>query len=112
MGSNQSHRKAVTTPEGKVKALVKRLFAVAFPNSYRFMPVQYGMGAPSVDLLFCIEGLFVAVETKAPDKQLTTRQAGTLAQIGMAGGMIFVVRDEEDCLRAIRCIVQKRKRCH
>jgi hypothetical protein len=97
------------TPEGKVKAMVKRLFAEAFPNSYRFMPVQYGMGAPSVDFLFCIDGIFVAVETKAPDKQLTSRQFATLTQIRKAGGLAYLVRSEEDAANAI-CRIERYQR--
>lgn len=79
------------TPEGRIKAMVKRRMSQEFPGCYHFMPVQNGMGAPSLDFLYCIRGLFIAVETKAPGKKPTPRQETTIAQITAAGGAVFVV---------------------
>ena len=64
------------TPEGKVKEQVKRL--LRSHNAYYFMPVQNGMGAPSLDFLICHNGNFLGVETKAPGKKPTKRQEVTM----------------------------------
>lgn len=82
------------TPEGRVKALVKRALD-ALPV-YRFMPVQNGMGAPGLDFYGCSEGRFIAIETKTPGKHLTPRQKTTAEQIVAAGGAVFVVREPAD----------------
>ena len=92
------------TPEGKVKALVKRRMEVAFPNGYRFMPVQNGMGAPALDFYYCINGYFVAIETKAPGKKPTPRQETTMSDITKAGGLAFVVDGLASLDRAIATI--------
>lgn len=81
------------TPEGRVKAKVKRRLK-ELPRRYHFMPVQNGMGAPALDFYCCINGKFVAIETKAPGKHLTPRQENTRAEILAAGGMVFVVDDD------------------
>lgn len=108
------------TPEGKIKAKVKARIAAAFPYSYRFCPVQNGMGSPSVDFLYCINGLFVAIETKKDTGDLfvdwdtqwakaTPRQQQTLDEIATAGGLAFVVDSDssldaalEEIKRALR----------
>ena len=79
-------------PESKIKDLVKRRFEKEFPDAYRFCPVQNGMGAPGLDVFYCIPcGIFVAIETKAPGKKPTPRQMLTMEAIGAAGGLCFVV---------------------
>jgi hypothetical protein len=83
------------TPEGSVKAKVKRALE-SLPKQYRFMPVQNGMGAPGLDFYCCICGWFVAIETKTPGKKLTDRQRATAENIAAAGGIVFVIRDQDD----------------
>ena len=56
------------TPEGKVKAAVKRVLA-RYPETYFFMPVQAGYGKKTLDFLICHYGEFIAIETKAPGKK-------------------------------------------
>lgn len=85
----------MSTPEGKVKAKVKRAFT-SLPAAYRFMPVQNGMGMPGLDFYCCVNGRFIAVETKVAGKKLTDRQRETAAQIVAAGGLVFVIRDDDD----------------
>lgn len=93
------------TPEGKVKALIKRLISETFRGgAYRFMPVQNGMGAPALDFYYCILGQFVAIEAKAPGKKPTLRQRETMAQIQEAGGLAFVVDSQESLESAIAVI--------
>jgi hypothetical protein len=91
-----------STPEGKVKALVKRLLKEmkeeGYPVYYH-MPVQNGMGSPTLDFVGCAHGFYFAIETKAPGKELTPRQETTKNEIEKAKGMVFVVRNLDD-LRA------------
>lgn len=78
-----------TTPEGKIKAEIKRALATLAKKGYRVyyhMPVQNGMGAPTLDFICCINGKFLGIEAKAPGKKPTDRQQGTIADIIAAGG--------------------------
>jgi Holliday junction resolvase len=77
------------TPEGKVKDKVKRLLKKY--GAYYFMPVQSGYGAPTLDILACYRGIFVAIETKAPGKKPTARQELTIKQIKEARGQVYVI---------------------
>jgi hypothetical protein len=87
------------TPEGRVKALVKRLFEKMEEQGdkvYRFMPVQSGYGSVGLDFYVCYRGKFIAVETKKRGKTMTPRQQLTQAEIEAAGGVVFTVRSDED----------------
>jgi hypothetical protein len=77
------------TPEGRIKAALKRELD-KLPCLYQFRPVQNGMGAPSLDVLLCAGGKFIAIETKAPGKTPTPRQEETIRQIKAAHGIVFV----------------------
>lgn len=79
----------MSTPEGKVKEHVKKLLREF--GAYYHMPVQNGMGAPSLDFVCCLNGLYFAIETKAEGKALTPRQEKTAEEIRSAGGKVFVV---------------------
>ncbi len=79
------------TPEGKVKAKVSKIIAKYIPDVYKFMPVPSGYGPSSLDYILCVEGKFVAIETKAPGKSLTPRQLVTVREITKAGGLVFVI---------------------
>lgn len=82
------------TPEGRVKEQVKRVLKAH--GAYYHMPVQNGMGAPTLDFVGCHRGRFYAVETKAPGKQPTPRQLVTISAMNAAGGRTFVVSDDEE----------------
>jgi hypothetical protein len=79
----------MSTPEGKVKAKVKKVLKAH--KVYDFWPVQTGMGAATLDCLACHKGKFFAIETKAPGKVLTDRQEYTKRQIEGAEGPVFVI---------------------
>lgn len=89
-----------STPEGKVKAKVKRAFAELKLKLditvYYHMPVQNGMGAPTLDFVGCICGNYFAIETKAPGKTPTERQLQTIADIERAGGKTYVYDGTHD----------------
>lgn len=77
------------TDEGKVKAKVKRLFKQY--GVYYHMPVQNGMGEPTLDFVACVRGHFCSVETKAQGQQPTARQLATMRRMKDAGGFVFLV---------------------
>ena len=93
----------MSTPEYKIKAKVKRRLD-ELPCLYQFRPVQNGMGAPSLDILVCAGGWFIAIETKAPGKKPTPRQEETIKQINAAHGLVFVVDSDETLEAAMKVI--------
>jgi hypothetical protein len=82
------------TPEGRVKVQVKKWLKEH--GAYFFMPVQTGYGAATLDFLVCLNGCFVAIETKAPGKKATTRQRLVIDEIYRAGGYAFVATSVDD----------------
>lgn len=94
----------MSTPEGLVKAMIKRRVNREWPSAYGFMPVQNGMGAPALDFFWCILGLFVAIEAKDFGKKPTPRQEVTADHIKIAGGLAFVVDGEASMDTAIATI--------
>ena len=87
----------MSTPEGKVKSKVNDALR-PIAHLWKFMPVQTGYGIPALDYLLCVRGRFIAIETKAPGKKLTTRQQHTKAELEAAGAKVFIV-DGPDSLR-------------
>lgn len=83
------------TPEGRVKAKLRRRLAMLGSDCWTFMPVQRGMGIPALDFVLCIRGHFVAIETKAdPSKKLTPMQETTKARMEAAGALVLIVHDD------------------
>jgi hypothetical protein len=90
------------TPEGYVKDMIEKKFKAAFPDAYRFMPVQSGYGRNGVpDYLFCIRGLFIGVEAKAPGGVPTGLQLNEMRMIRRSGGYATVVENEAECNQCI-----------
>ena len=81
------------TPEGRVKAAVKKVLKKH--GIYYFMPVQTGYGTQGLDFYCCIMGEFVAIETKAPGQKLTARQAQTTKIIKQSKGTVLVIDSVE-----------------
>lgn len=94
------------TPEGRVKAAVKRVLKAL--GAWYFMPVQTGRGVGGVpDFVVCVPvtvtpdmvgrtiGLFVGVETKAPGRRANVSDSQRLQidAIGRAGGLAVVIDD-------------------
>ncbi len=79
------------TPEGKVKAQVNRAIATLDKRIYKFMPVQTGYGKKTLDYLLCVNGHFVAIETKSLGKDFTPLQEQCAEDICAAGGRVFLV---------------------
>ena len=82
-----------TTPEGKVKAkLKKHLDAMGI---YHFSPFQAGMGRAGVpDIIGCYRGLFVAFECKAGRNKPTALQEREINAIRTAKGLAFVINED------------------
>lgn len=81
------------TPEGKVKARVKKVLADSQRYGYIYSnwPVPVGFGVPTLDCLGAINGLAFAIETKAPGEKPTQRQAATIEVMRRAGMAVFVI---------------------
>ena len=82
------------TPEGKVKSKVDQV--LKHFGAYYHKPVVNGMGKPSLDYVCCYRGRFFSIETKAPGKDLTTRQEVTKSEMESAGGAVFKVSCKEE----------------
>lgn len=86
------------TPEGLVKRDVKKYLS-SLPLCWFYMPVQNGMGVTGIpDILACINGRFVGIETKAPGKlgTVTANQAMQLDSIRKAAGYSIVIQSVDD----------------
>lgn len=78
------------TPEGKVKAKVKKILAEI--GAYYAMPIGTGFGHAGVpDFLICKAGLFYAIECKANGNKPTALQLNEMQKIRDAGGVTLVV---------------------
>lgn len=92
------------TPEGKIKAKVNVALKTLGTSLWKFMPVQTGYGMPALDYLLCVNGCFICIETKVKGKELTGRQELTKAAIEKAGGIVFMVDDDESLEFAMKYI--------
>jgi len=94
------------TPEGKVKAGVKRWLKER--GWWWFAPVSNGMGRHGIPDVICCQpvkitpemvgltiGVFRAIETKAPGKRLhvSALQQKCIAEMHIAGAAVIVVDD-------------------
>ena len=81
------------TPEAKVKAKVRKILADM--GAYQFMPATHGYGKSGVpDIVGCYKGVFFAIECKAGKGKTTALQERELNLIRSAGGVSFVVNEE------------------
>jgi hypothetical protein len=80
------------TPEGKVKAKVKKILDLH--DCYYFMPVTGGYGNSGVpDIVACHEGRFIGIECKTEGKNPTALQYKNLKEIVEHGGEAFVINE-------------------
>ena len=78
------------TPEGKVKAKVKKVLSEV--GAYYAMPMGTGYGNAGVpDFLVCFRGRFIGIECKANGGKPTALQLKNLADIESAGGLAFII---------------------
>ena len=78
------------TPEGKVKAKIKKV--LKDNDIYYVMPATGGYGnSGAPDFLICLNGKFVGFETKANGNKPTALQEKHLSAIRSQGGFTLVV---------------------
>lgn len=83
----------MSTPEGKVKAAIKKLLDEN--NIYYFMPATGGYGRSGVpDFIGCARGRFFSIEAKAGKAKPTALQLREMERIKAAGGLAFVINEE------------------
>lgn len=85
-----------TTPEGKVKAKIKRWLKDR--GFWYCMPIGTGFGTQGVpDFIACVHGYLLGIEAKAPGKRSSTTQLqrNQLAAIRAGSGFAIVVDDIE-----------------
>ena len=81
------------TPEKKVKDKVKAL--LTSEGVYFFMPATHGFGRSGVpDIVACVNGLFLAIETKAGTNKPTALQVREIETIRRNNGVAVVVNEE------------------
>lgn len=83
------------TPEGRVKKKINFLLDKHSLFVYTEKMVPTGFGTSGLDYTLCVNGLFVAVEAKAPGEWLTPRQRMTALKILGAGGKVFIVSNDD-----------------
>ena len=79
------------TPEAKVKAEIKA-FLKSLTDCFFFSPIggpfaQHGIP----DIIVSLKGRFVAIEAKAPTKEPSERQVGTIERMRVGGAQVFVI---------------------
>ena len=80
------------TPEKKVKDAVKKILNAR--GAYYFSPVTGGFGTSGVpDIVACIKGKFVGIETKAGKGKPTALQEKNLISIMNTGGLAVLVNE-------------------
>jgi len=98
------------TPEGKVKRWLKRELRKRYPSMWIYAAPggRFGsVGTP--DYLYCIEGLFVAIEVKTLRGKVTPMQRHVLSDIHTAGGIRAVIfGEDEERLDAIMSAINKK----
>lgn len=81
------------TPEGKVKARVRRVLDAG--GIYYFMPATGGYGRSGVpDIVGCCNKRFFAIECKAGKGKTTALQDNELRKIKEAGGIALVINED------------------
>lgn len=83
-----------TTKEGLVKAKVKEILKDL--GAWYCMPMGTGYGHSGIpDFIVCLDGFFLAIETKAGKGTTTALQERELRKIGEAKGIALVVREDD-----------------
>jgi len=86
----------MATPEGKVKAAIKKVIAEFGDSIDPFWPVPGGYGESHLDCILCAGAFFVSIEVKAPGKKPTPRQNYRIDMVKRAGGYALVIDGTEN----------------
>lgn len=87
------------TPEGRVKAAVKR--SLAKFELFSWWPVPSGYGESGLDCVGWVKGRAFAIETKSPGKHPTPRQGECIRRMKEAGAEVFVIDGKPEQLREL-----------
>lgn len=98
------------TPEGSVKVWAKRQYDILFPGHWRVSPRGGPFGkAGCPDDLLCWQGVFIAIEVKSLEGEVSGLQKLALKEIQTAGGVAAILRGKDlNRLLAIRNAVIKK----
>lgn len=92
------------TPEGKVKAKVKKILEEL--DAYQFSPMTGGFGHSGIpDIVACLQGRFIGIECKTRGNKPTALQLDQLEKIESRGGLALVVN--EDSLVQLKEVIVK-----
>ena len=81
-----------TTPEGRVKNVVKRMLDKY--GVYHFSPATGGYGSSGIpDIICCYFGKFIGIECKAGKNKPTALQELSIAKIRLNRGYAFVINE-------------------
>lgn len=97
------------TPEGAVKKRVKEILKEL--GAWYAMPMGTGYGHSGVpDFLVCLDGVFIAIETKAGKGTTTALQDREIKRIHEAKGIAIVVREDnlETLARDLKMMIRGR----
>lgn len=86
-----------TTPEGKIKVKLDKMLKSYGKDVWYFNPQSGIFGKSGIpDKILCVNGKFIGVECKADrTKKPTALQLQCMEKIEQAGGVCFVVYDNE-----------------
>jgi len=85
------------TPEGRIKVWVKAWLDTHMPGHWRYSPRGGPFGvAGTPDLLICWRGIFISIEVKTDNGEVSALQLMQLKRIAAAGGIAAVVRGRDE----------------
>jgi hypothetical protein len=87
--------------EAALKTLIKQYLKELDPNCFSHTVVETGFGSRFVDMMVCLGGDWLIIETKMPGGKVTPRQQATLDTIKAAGGAAFVAHSLRQVLAHI-----------
>jgi hypothetical protein len=97
------------TPEGAVKKRVKETLKEL--GAWYAMPMGTGYGHSGIpDFLVCLDGVFIAIETKAGKGTTTALQDREIKRIHEAKGIAIIVREDnlETLARDLKMMIRGR----
>jgi Holliday junction resolvase len=97
------------TPEGLVKKRVKEILKEL--GAWYAMPMGTGYGHSGIpDFLVCLDGVFIAIETKAGKGTTTALQDREIKRIHEAKGIAIIVREDnlETLARDLKMMIRGR----
>jgi len=97
------------TPEGEVKAEIKKVLASYGDELYSFWPVQTGYGVRTIDCIVCYRGRFIAIEVKRKGMRARRFQERILDQISKAGGSAIDLNNVAALQDMLACCVAPSK---